>query len=271
MSVRALLLLSDWSIGHEVNLAQPTGCCLMYYCTRRGVYISRPLKIVVSPQSIKNPILPLASWNASSLSCRHANAHQVSAVAVSPFDSVSFLRAAIQADIVRDASSVTTTTVNNAGYRQGHCDSGSGGGRGGCPPFAFSYADGVAVDRGQEERLSVKDIAVTSSVASSASSAVGEATYDHRWGEDSASEQSGHKELRVFLRACEPRTQQPTADHGTSGVLHRWEDLQGTSWGDEVNQVSSCFHFVQAMEGQTSCRCVVISSAPDLGCRKRRI
>lgn len=161
----------------------------------------------------------------------------MSAVVVSRFDSVSFLRAAIQADIVRDTSTANTTTINNAGFRQGRRGSGSGSGSGGCPPFAFSYADGVAVDRGQEERLSVKDIAVTSSpAASSTSSTAGEVFLDQRWEEDIASDDSERKELRVFLRACDPRTQQPTADNGAGGVLHRWEDLQGGSWGNEVNE-----------------------------------
>lgn len=53
--VRALLLLSDWSIGHEVNLGSSRGPQVATtrggYCARRRVYISRPLTLVISPQT----------------------------------------------------------------------------------------------------------------------------------------------------------------------------------------------------------------------------
>lgn len=134
---------------------------------------------------------------------------------MSPFDSVSFLRAAIQADITK------TTTSTNVGHRHGHR------GNHGCPPFAFSYADGVAIDRGQEERLSVKDIAVQSPPPACT------LTDDQQWEASHESGRRVHKEMHVFLRACKPRTKQATTDDG-AGVLHRWESLQGGSWGDEV-------------------------------------
>lgn len=131
-------------------------------------------------------------------------------------DSVSFLRNAIRADITK------TSTSSNAGHRQGHR------GHHGCPPFAFSYADGVAIDRGQEDRLSVKDIAMQSPPPSSA------LTNDEQWGADTTSGGSVRKEMQVFLRAGGPRTNQTTTDDG-GRALHRWESLQGRSWGDEVS------------------------------------
>lgn len=134
---------------------------------------------------------------------------------MSPFDSVSFLRATIQADIMH------ATISNNAGHRHGHC------GFHGCPPFAFSYADGVAIDRGQEERLSVKDIAIRSSATCTV-------TDGPQW---EVGNESGEivQEMHVFLRACEPRTKQATTDDG-AGMLHRWDSLQGGCSRDEVRK-----------------------------------
>ena len=135
---------------------------------------------------------------------------------MSPFDSVSFLRVAIQADIMKAAIS------NNAGHRHGHR------GYHGCPPFAFSYADGVAIDRGQEERLSVKDIAIQSSAPPCT-------VTDDPEREVGIESGSVLKEMNVFLRAGEPRTKQATTDDG-AGVLHRWESLQRGSCGGEVRE-----------------------------------
>lgn len=137
---------------------------------------------------------------------------------MSPFDSVSFLRAAIRADITK------TTTNNIAGHRQGHR------GYRECPPFAFSYADGVAIDRGQEERLSVKDVAIE--VRSSPPACAVTADPEREVGNESG---SVLKEMHVFLRAGEPRTKQSTTDDG-AGVLHRWENLQGGPRADEVRK-----------------------------------
>lgn len=276
MPVRALLLLSDWSIGHEVNLGgsrpphpPPTGgyChVVVAMIVRTNVCIMRVGSTLRHRCSTSNYVsisyhtLVILGRPLTRLLATTQIKWQVSAVVVSPFDSVSFLRAAIQSDVVRGTNSANTTTTSNAGYRQGRRGSGSGSGR--CPPFAFFYADGVAIDRGQEERISVKDIAITSSSAasSSASTAAGEAAYDQqRWEGNSASDGSGRKELCVFLRACEPRTKQPTAGHSTGGVLHRWEDLQGGSWGNEVIRHASCFHFSSNGGGQT-CRRFVICS-----------
>lgn len=130
---------------------------------------------------------------------------------MSPSDSVSSLRVTIQADIMK------TISGDSAGHRHGqHAYHG-------CPPFAFFYADGVAIDRGQEERLSVNDIAVQSS------------TDDRQWGVGNESVGGVQREMHVFLRACEPRTKQATTDDG-AGVLHRWESLHGGSWSDEVRK-----------------------------------
>ena len=145
----------------------------------------------------------------------------MSAVVVSPFDSVSFLRAAIQADMVK-----TTISSNNAGHRHGPR------GYRGCPSFAFSYADGVAIDRGQEERLLVKDIATKSSPACSVTDD------DPRWEGGNEGRESGQGGMLVFLRAGEPRTKQATTDDG-AGVLHRWESLQGGCFGDEVRKLAA--------------------------------
>lgn len=147
----------------------------------------------------------------------------MSALILSPFDSVSFLRAAIQADIMK------TTTSNNTRHRHGHR------GHHGCPPFAFFYADGVAIDRGQEERLSVKDIAIQSSPACTV-------TDDPQWEVGNESGGSVQKEMHVFLRACEPRTKHATTDVG-AGVLHRWESLSGGSLGDEVRKLGRVVSF----------------------------
>ncbi len=144
---------------------------------------------------------------------------------MSPFDSVSFLRAAIQADAVRDTGTATNA-VNSTGHRQ----------RSrvirGCPPFSFSYADGVAIDRGQEERLSVKDIAITSSSCYANSMTADE--HDQQWAGNTGSGEVAEKEMRVLLRAYESPTGQDATDESAGGVLHRWESMHGGFCGPEV-------------------------------------
>lgn len=150
---------------------------------------------------------------------------------MSAFDSVSFLRAAIQADVVRDTRWVEETSASansTAGHRHGNGRRGRGDL---CPPFTFCYADGVAIDPGQEERLSVKDIAVDPALqATGAAAAADPSDSDQLWDQG-----SGSGEMRVFLQACEPLTEQG-ASHGGGGVLHRWESLQGGPWNTEVSK-----------------------------------
>lgn len=133
---------------------------------------------------------------------------------------------------------------NNAGHRHGHR------GYHGCPPFAFSYADGVAIDRGQEERLSVKDIAIQSSAPPCT------VTDDP---EREVGIESGRvlKEMHVFLRAGEPRTKQATTDDG-AGVLHRWESLQRGSCGGEVREQAreASFRKTGGAEVLSASRCI---------------
>lgn len=144
---------------------------------------------------------------------------------MSPFDSVSFLRAAIQADVVHDMGT-RTIAVNSTVHRQG-----SRGTRE-CPPFFFSYADGVAIDRGQEERLAVKDIAITSS--SFCASGVAAEDQDQQWNGNTDGGESTDKDMCVLLRVCESPTEQDTTGESGSGVLHRWESMQGGFCGIEV-------------------------------------
>lgn len=136
---------------------------------------------------------------------------------MSRLDSVSLLRAAIQADVVRDIGT---------GHRQGNRVIRE------CPPFSFSYADGVAIDRGQEERLSVKDIAITPSSFSATSMAADD--HDQRWDGNTDSAQSAEKEMLVLLRACESPTGQDATYESAGGVLHRWESMHGGFYGKEV-------------------------------------
>lgn len=157
---------------------------------------------------------------------------QVSTVDMSAFDSVSFLRTAIQADIVRDTRSAEETSAagsSAAGHRHGNGRRGRGDL---CPPFTFCYADGVAIDPGQEERLSVKDIAVDPALqATGAGAAADRSGSNQRWDQG-----GGSGEMRVFLRACEPLTEQNASHGGGGGVLHRWESLQGGAWNTEVSK-----------------------------------
>lgn len=141
---------------------------------------------------------------------------QVSAVEMSPFDSVRSLRAAIHSDIGRK----NRPTIGVHG--------GGGGGGRGSPAFLFSYADGVPINRGQEDRLSVQDIAIASpsSRATNADSRGG--------GEDGR----GHSaEACVFLRACSYQSSELETGDGSvleGDVLSRWGSLQGGSCGNEV-------------------------------------
>lgn len=152
---------------------------------------------------------------------------------MSPVDSVSLLRAAIQADIVRDTRGTTTKTGASSGAA-GHLVDGGGSG---CPLFSFSYADGVAIDRGQEERLSVKDIAINSS---SPSAGAPTDCFDLQWEDGNGGDGGGScTEMVVFLRASGSETEHAgtgdgSAGGGDGGVLHRWESLQAGAWGNEV-------------------------------------
>ncbi|CAM9534987.1 unnamed protein product, partial [Scytosiphon promiscuus] len=159
--------------------------------------------------------------------------HEVSAVTASPSDSVSSLRAAIQADIVcdtREAARKTGGSAAASGLR-------ATGGDSECPVFSFFYADGVAIERGQEERLSVKDIAIDLSSPDAGTVAN---DFDPRWKDDDSGDGGGScEELAVFLRASEFGTEEVGTGDGSGGgggggVLHRWESLQEGSWGNEA-------------------------------------
>ena len=139
---------------------------------------------------------------------------------MSPFNSVRSLRAAILADF--DRKTRPSVDVRGGG--------GSGGGdSSGTPPaFLFSYADGVPIDRGQEDRLSVQDIALASSPCSRATNSV------IRKGGREDRGRSG--EACVFLRACSYQDDELETGDGLheGGVLSRWGSLRGGSCESEV-------------------------------------
>ncbi|CAM9142334.1 unnamed protein product, partial [Hapterophycus canaliculatus] len=159
--------------------------------------------------------------------------HEVSAVTVSPFDNVSYLRAAIQADIVRHTRGATRET--GASDSTGHRANGVDGS--GCPLFTFFYADGVAIHRGQEERLSVKDIAIKTPSPTAGAAAD---CFELRWEDKGSGDgERNCTEMTVFLRASESGTEQAGTGDGSGGgggggVLHRWESLQAGAWGNEA-------------------------------------
>lgn len=128
---------------------------------------------------------------------------QVAVVTVSPSDSVSSLRAAIHADAHR-----------------------------GSPAFLFSYADGVPIDRGQEDRLRVRDMAVHSPISSALD-------MDLPWEQATRSQ-----ETLVFVQGYAPMKEQTTSDAADGGgLLHRWENLEGGQMNREVRECtyqSSC-------------------------------
>lgn len=126
----------------------------------------------------------------------------------SPLDKACSLRASINAEVRREHSIVTNPRR-----------------RGGLA-FFFSYADGVPIDLGQEERLLVKDIA-TSPAFSARDINSGDYT---PWGEG---EQP--REACVFLRLSSSNGGPARHRTGNCGALHRWEDLPGRSHEIEVH------------------------------------
>lgn len=126
----------------------------------------------------------------------------MAAVAISPQDSVCSLRAAINNELHPDL-------VPGVGDATGST-------------FLFCYADGVPIDRGQEERLYVRDITIQSS---------GSDTVDI----DSPWNSKGHPtEMCVFVH----KEREAVEEAGAQRVLHRWENLQGGSFESEVSESS---------------------------------
>lgn len=149
---------------------------------------------------------------------------------MSPSDSVRSLRAAIHADI--DRNKRPTIDANHRGGSDG----------GGSPAFLFSYADGVPIDRGQEGRVSVQDIAIASSPSRTTHNA------DDPGGEGGGGGGGGWRsaEVCVFLRACSFQSSELEMGDGgcahEGGVLSRWGRLpgEGGSCGDEVGFIFQC-------------------------------
>lgn len=137
-------------------------------------------------------------------------APQVARVIVSPFDDLLSFREAIKAD--------TSSPQNVAVLRQR------------TPGFTFLYADGVPIDRRQEGRILVGDIAVAAPHSRSVESGFS------RSNEKCALIQSFRGlDSRVGKAACST-----LAD---GGVLHRWEHFRGSSWAAEVKIDGSFFDY----------------------------
>lgn len=137
-------------------------------------------------------------------------APQVARVVISPFDDLLSFREAIRAD--------ASPPQNVAVLRQG------------TPGFIFLYADGVPIDRRQEGRILVGDIAV--------------AAPHSRSVEPGFSRSKEKCALIRSFRGLDSRA--GTAASSTfadGGVLHRWEHLRGSPWEAEVKSNRSPLEF----------------------------
>lgn len=203
-NVEAVFIQPDGSLGREVSRRQLlynsyANCCKVRFAPHAVEFSPAACFFTVhSHGKAHTEIIP--SYVSLTDSVVHSagteiGATQVASVRISPFDSLSSLREAIQASMISPAKSF------------GYSDRAA---------FIFSYADGVPIDWAQEERMVIGDIVATSPLCLSPGT------------------RPGPEKKLICLRDCGLQEEAAGSD-GTGEVKPRWKLLLDASCENGVS------------------------------------